>query len=204
MMEIKERIIKEATQMFATMGVKSVRMDDIAAECGISKRTIYELFSSREELMQECMEYYMNSMRDDMAACTNGAENVIDMCYRVCNECDQMRAVNARLVMELKKFYPSILRELVAWHHKDVIDATIEKLRGGVAEGLILDSVNIEYFAHVITGYSFGVALLDSGIGSEGKVMLGGQMPNAMMIMLRGMATEKGRRYIDEKILKIA
>ena len=47
-MEIKERVITEATRMFSEMGIKSVRMDDIAVACGISKRTLYENFADRK------------------------------------------------------------------------------------------------------------------------------------------------------------
>ena len=52
-MEIKERVITEATRMFSEMGIKSVRMDDIAVACGISKRTLYENFADREDLVRQ-------------------------------------------------------------------------------------------------------------------------------------------------------
>ena len=47
----RERIIEHAMEMFATQGIKSVRMDDIASQLGMSKRTLYELFGDKEELL---------------------------------------------------------------------------------------------------------------------------------------------------------
>ena len=47
-MDQKERIIEQAMQMFVSQGIKSVRMDDIAQQLGVSKRTLYELFGDKE------------------------------------------------------------------------------------------------------------------------------------------------------------
>lgn len=55
-MDQKERIIEQAMQMFVTQGIKSVRMDDIAQQLGVSKRTLYELFGDKEGLLYLAME----------------------------------------------------------------------------------------------------------------------------------------------------
>ncbi len=49
--DLRERIVMEATILFQAQGVKQVRMDDIARELSISKKTLYELFSDKEELL---------------------------------------------------------------------------------------------------------------------------------------------------------
>lgn len=59
----KERIIDQAMQMFATQGIKSVRMDDIAQHLGVSKRTLYELFGDKEGLLYLAMERYFQRDR---------------------------------------------------------------------------------------------------------------------------------------------
>ena len=50
-MDQKERIIEQAMHMFVSQGIKSVRMDDIAQQLGVSKRTLYELFGDKEGLL---------------------------------------------------------------------------------------------------------------------------------------------------------
>ena len=47
-MDQKERIIEQAMHMFVSQGIKSVRMDDIAQQLRVSKRTLYELFGDKE------------------------------------------------------------------------------------------------------------------------------------------------------------
>ena len=54
-LELRERIIDTALNSFATHGIKSITMDDIAAALGISKRTLYEVFSDKETLLMECL-----------------------------------------------------------------------------------------------------------------------------------------------------
>ena len=58
-MELKERIVDTALRLFTDLGIKSVRMDDIASVCGISKRTLYEQFTDREHLVRQAIETYV-------------------------------------------------------------------------------------------------------------------------------------------------
>ena len=53
--ELRERIIMTATEAFTLKGIKCITMDDIAAALGISKRTLYEVFSDKESLLKECI-----------------------------------------------------------------------------------------------------------------------------------------------------
>lgn len=53
--ELQQRIIKQATRMFLCNGIKSVTMDMIASQLGISKRTLYENFKEKNELLLACL-----------------------------------------------------------------------------------------------------------------------------------------------------
>ncbi len=55
-MELKERIIEETSKLFFQNGIKSMTMSDIASHLGISKRTLYEVFKDKEDLLEECFE----------------------------------------------------------------------------------------------------------------------------------------------------
>ncbi len=57
---LRARVIKKASQEFIKKGIKSVRMDDIAALLTISKRTLYEIFNNKEELLYDCVIYLHN------------------------------------------------------------------------------------------------------------------------------------------------
>ena len=67
-MDQKERIIEQAMHMFVSQGIKSVRMDDIAQQLGVSKRTLYELFGDKEGLLYLAMDRYFEKKRIERAA----------------------------------------------------------------------------------------------------------------------------------------
>ena len=58
-MSQKEYIIERTSQMFVASGIKAVRMDDIAQTLGVSKRTLYEMFGDKEELLYLCMTHFL-------------------------------------------------------------------------------------------------------------------------------------------------
>lgn len=68
-MDQKERIIEQAMHMFVSQGIKSVRMDDIAQQLGVSKRTLYELFGDKEGLLYLAMDRYFEKKRSSAPRC---------------------------------------------------------------------------------------------------------------------------------------
>ena len=72
----KERIIDQAMHMFVSQGIKSVRMDDIAQQLGVSKRTLYELFGDKEGLLYLAMDRYFEKKRIERA--DQGADRAAD------------------------------------------------------------------------------------------------------------------------------
>ena len=74
-MDQKERIIEQAMHMFVSQGIKSVRMDDIAQQLGVSKRTLYELFGDKEGLLYLAMDRYFEKKRIERAAVCGGVDS---------------------------------------------------------------------------------------------------------------------------------
>ena len=58
---IKQRIIEEASELFAKMGIKRLTMGDLAKHLGVSKRTIYENFKDKEELLIACIDNFIEN-----------------------------------------------------------------------------------------------------------------------------------------------
>jgi AcrR family transcriptional regulator len=68
-MEVKRRIIEQASNMFFRYGIRTITMDEIAESLGISKRTLYESFATKEDLLKECIEFQHSEnlkMRDEV------------------------------------------------------------------------------------------------------------------------------------------
>ena len=81
--ELQQRIIKQATRMFFCNGIKSVTMDMIASQLGISKRTLYENFKEKNELLLACLENQEMEKRARLEVYLTNRKNVIDLLLNV-------------------------------------------------------------------------------------------------------------------------
>lgn len=81
--ELQQRIIKQATRMFLCNGIKSVTMDMIASQLGISKRTLYENFKKKNELLLACLESQEMERRARLEVYFANRKNVIDLLLNV-------------------------------------------------------------------------------------------------------------------------
>lgn len=196
--------------MFHKAGIKSVRMDDIAAVCGISKRTLYENFADREDLIRQSMKYHMEMMEAVSREKRENSHNVLEE-FRDIFACGaDFRQSYARLIKDLLRFYPHVFNEFMEEHHDKLIETNRQRFERGIREGLILDSIDTGFMARILTSYLYGLKkdlkdydflwLDDPSGGREG----GEPFYYAIVYFFRGLATEKGRKYIDENILNIA
>lgn len=107
--ELKMRIVDTAAQAFKRLGIKAVHMDDIAGALSISKRTLYELFGDKEQLLLKVFSFYRQRVNQDMQELTFRADNVLEVVLtfyeRKVNELCQ---VNPLFFRDLRK-YPKVL-----------------------------------------------------------------------------------------------
>lgn len=205
-MEIKERVITEATRMFSEMGIKSVRMDDIAVACGISKRTLYENFADREDLVRQSIYYHLRRHEEEMLGQMKAASNVIDEFWIMFGHSSEFRASTKLVVLDLIKYYPQIFDEVMRNHYETIVRNNEQRLRKGIEQGLFLRCIDTELMARSLTRYLYGLHRDFSDVVISAHVDDNKPEPRplqlAIMFFLRGITTEKGREYIDGNILK--
>ena len=205
-MELKERIIKEATRMFVESGIKSVRMDDVATACGISKRTLYEIFEDREDFIRQSLCHNLEQQKNVLDTRLEHAANVLDEFKIIFDYGPELRKSIRNIAADLMKFYPEIFDEIMRSHHETVVSDTEQRLRRGIEQGLFLRSIDTEFVARSLMSYLFGLhqdmkSLATSNRLSDSNSEL--MLQSAIMYFLRGLTTEKGCRYMDENILKL-
>ena len=104
---VKEHIVLAAAKSFAQKGVKTVRMDDIAAGLSISKRTLYELFHDKEDLLLDVMKLHREEMQEYMTQVASKAENVLEVLLKFFQRSAQdFQNTN-------RKFFEDIVRAMV-------------------------------------------------------------------------------------------
>uniref|UniRef100_UPI0040561B9C TetR/AcrR family transcriptional regulator n=1 Tax=Alistipes sp. TaxID=1872444 RepID=UPI0040561B9C len=199
MAEIKgqrEWIIGRAAKMFLRLGVKAVRMDDIAHELGISKRTLYELFNDKEELIFLAMKHlYEERMTKHKAICTK-AENELAGMFFVMDEIFKQGEKHQRLSTNLKRFYPKIYEQLL----KEGREANMIGLRTmigrGIEKGYFLKEMNIEITIGIFNAVSQSIQKNEEHILPEG-ITPRQAFIQVLNTLFRGISTPEGIALID-------
>jgi AcrR family transcriptional regulator len=192
----KERIVREAAGMFLEEGIKSVRMDDIAVRLGISKRTLYEMFSDKNDLLEQSMAYDIDRRRREIEEQTKGAENIFEEIFAILGymKHDERRRV---LVVNLRKFYPEIHRRLEEEAHR-YSDRKFDRLLDcGMEQGLLLPDLN-KGLALITLTYTM-TALFDHKhhLLKHDGVSIQMAFEYVVVNFFRGLATHKGIEVID-------
>ena len=145
-MEIKKQdIIADAYNQFRLYGFKSVTMDDLARTIGISKKTLYELFKDKDELVLECIKYMLNDNQAQTEKALKNSINAIDQAINILMIMEKMiRGMNPVCYLDLQRFYPSAAKYLN--DHKDsfMFQCISDNLKQGIQEGFYREDIDIE------------------------------------------------------------
>ncbi len=144
-MDYRQRIIEEAAEMFRTYGIRAVTMDMLANRMGISKRTIYEVFSDKEELLQGVLKMMTVMQRDLMNEIMNESDNVIEAVYKVL---DKMRShfqnMSPAFQLDMKKYHLDLMKKLGSQSELPYNRNNTEFLLRGIKEGIFREDIDVE------------------------------------------------------------
>ncbi|MEG0808054.1 MAG: TetR/AcrR family transcriptional regulator [Alistipes sp.] len=196
-MDQRERIIEQAMQMFVAQGIKSVRMDDIAQQLGVSKRTLYELFGDKEGLLYLAMVCYSdrNGLRWERMCV--GAVNVLEAMFIVLRDVLAQSEVTNRILDTLRKFHPAVYDKLMHEGSEKSRSSVRTMLEQGIAEGLFINNFNIDLFISMLF-YTATALVRRSGI-----VLPEGLSEQEAFIQIvsnsfRGISTARGLQLVDD------
>ena len=141
----KERILAKASKLFLQFGIRSVSMDDIATALGVSKKTIYQFFADKDELVGEVIKVIIGESHQCCERDRTIAENAVDELFKSMEMVGEMfRTMNPAVLHDLKKYHP-VAFGIFDKHKNDYIYNVIrENLVWGIKEELYRPDLNIE------------------------------------------------------------
>lgn len=196
-MDIRDRIIEVSTELFLQNGCKSITMDDVAKENGISKRTLYEHFSDKSQLLEECIEFMKVQMKDYSMELEKESENVLDLLFKIhSSQSDLIINLKINFFQELRKYYYDLYKktvENVMVYHMERINEYIEK---GQKEGYIINNIDNKIVSKVVIEISH--LLENSDVFPVKEYRRKELFKEVVIFYFRGIATDKGIKAIDE------
>ena len=196
----REVVIKRAAEMIAELGVKSLRVDDLAHDLAVSKRTLYEMFGDKEELLYHSIKYLFQKEADEIQSSVAGTQLGIPALLEIFDAMMARSAVRKRIMENLSKFYPELYERIMTENRDYGLAVLREKLNALVAEGLISEMVNIDlsitmfYYTSMGLMRRHGRLVLPNGVTEQDAFRY------TIVNFFRGIATVKGVEQIDAYI----
>lgn len=144
-MEVKDYIIDEADKIFCQYGFKSVTMDDIAKHLGISKKTIYQNFKDKNELINILIRDRIVNQNLQMNRCLAASENAVQELYMGMQDMDYfLTTMNPMLFYDLQKYHQEAWKNFTSYKEKNLARTISANLERGKKEGYYRDDLNVE------------------------------------------------------------
>jgi AcrR family transcriptional regulator len=196
---MKEIILDKATEMFLNLGFKSVTMDDLATEVGISKKTIYTHYENKTKLVQECTTRLFNKINEGIDTICAMGKNPIEELYDIKNYVIfHLKDEKSSPQYQLQKYYPKISRHLRAKQYELMQKCTINNIKRGLEMGIYREDLNIDFVSRIyISGTS---SIQDPEIFPQTTFPAEQLKGFFLEYHLRGIVTPKGRKILNEII----
>jgi AcrR family transcriptional regulator len=201
-MELKDRIIEEASTLFLNKGVKSMTMSDIANELGISKRTLYEVFRDQDELLETCVYAHLKKADHEMEVLAANSENVIDTLMRIYEKhLWEVKNVHKSVIHDLKKYHSPIYKKIEC-KQKEGIYIFMPLFIKGMEQGLIRKDVNFEILIWLLKAQF--KALMDDEFIPTDKYSTSEFIRAIILNFIRGISTPLGNQEVEKMMANFA
>ena len=197
-MSKREIVIKRAAEMIAELGVKSLRVDDLARDLGVSKRTLYEMFGDKEELLYHSIKHLLQGEASEVATSFLHKHTGIPSLFEVFDAMMERGATRKRVMENLAKFYPMLYERVMIENRDYGLSVLRQKLIALVEEGLISEMVNIDLSITMFYYTSMGLMRRNGRLVLPNGVTEQDAFRYTIVNFFRGIATLKGVEQIDE------
>jgi len=198
----KLEIVKRVWELYREFGIRSVTMDDVVHEMGISKKTLYQYFSDKTELVMAVMDNVYNKRKSEMIEVLLGKENAIEEMLTFYGL--QLRIIREHtptLIYDLKKYYPEIHEKVSKRKRQNIYDSVLQNLRRGKSEGLFRADLNEEILARL--NLMRIEAIMSSGIFSDEEIIAPHFFKEIFTYHMYGIVNNKGREILEQNIDKL-
>lgn len=195
---LRERILNKAGAKFYQYGIKSVSMSDLASSLGISKRTLYENFKDKEEILRLYLESMGEKKTNKVKELMAQSDNIIEVFLFFIDYHKNVDLPSIKFYQDIEKYYPAIHQLILADIEQNKI-LLKEYLKQGIANGYIREGLNVEVAAFLVeeSNYTFmRASYIEKPTFSFQDLFF-----TMMVNFIRGISTPKGIEIID-KFLK--
>ena len=178
-------------------GIRSVSMDDIANNLGMSKKTLYQYFADKDELVEAVVERHINMVEGDCINCQRQATDAIHEIFLTMKHImEEFKNMNPMLLYDLEKFHFKAYQRFKDYKDKFLLEVIQKNIEWGIKDGLYRPDLNID----VLSKYRIESIMIPFNVAvfPPGKYNLA--MTSEIMIdnFTYGLASIKGHKLIQK------
>lgn len=198
----KLHILKNVGKLYLRFGIRSVTMDDVASEFGISKKTLYQYFNDKADLVSQVLDYYLENPIFDLNDHVNG--NPIDGFFALRSHIiNILKYFNNNIEFDLKKQYPELYKRVHRAKRERIFVSTVNNLKKGIQTGLFRDDLDVELIAKLQVGRMLFTLNPDFEIFTEGEIVSIDLFDKVTEYHMAAICTPKGMEYYKKQLNKI-
>ena len=196
-LEIRESILEASYMLFHRYGIRSVSMDDIARELTISKKTIYQYFKDKDDLVSTVTARHMDMERQEMAEIENSSVDAIDELAKI-SVClrKNLKDLNPSLLFDLKKYHRKAWDVWTTFKNEFIKNNIVENLNKGIRDGFYRREIDVEALA--IFRVEQVQMTFDDNVYPKEKFDLTELQVQLFDHFVYGILTDKGRKLYKE------
>ena len=202
-MQVRERTITDRTrEIFMKYGIRSVSMDDISRELGISKKTLYQHFLNKSDLVRRVLQCSQDEFEQKIDSIINGEHNAIDDLLEISLIIgDHMKEVNVAVNFDLQKYYPELHREFLEKKRSFASRYLKENVEKGKREKLYRSDLNGELISKLYVQKIED--LHDPNFYERENISFAEVFQVMFENHIRGIANDQGIKYFEERKKKL-
>ena len=193
-----DELISKISNLFIKYGIKTIVMDDIARELGISKKTLYEYFENKADILIKVVQHILIIEFTELDKLINKKINAVDQLQVIATyTINTLLKVNPVLPYQLQKYYPLVSLKLISQRREFIQTRIKQNFSSGIEQGLYRDNFNAEilavYYSNFLNNKCIKLFVEECYVDYDSLIR------TILIISLRGIATSKGLEYIEGK-----
>jgi TetR/AcrR family transcriptional regulator, cholesterol catabolism regulator len=196
-MEVKERILGKATDLFMRYGIRSITMDEIATQLGISKKTIYQFFTDKDDMVQAVIDREIKKNELDCEEYREQAADAIHQVFLSLEGLEEMlKYTNPLMLYDLEKHHPRSYKKLKEYKYNFLYRIIMDNLQWGMTEKLYRNDINFD----IVTKHRIESAFLvfNTDLFPHSRYKISEVNYELSMLFLHGIVSAEGKKLIEK------
>lgn len=197
----KIQILTKSLELFKVYGIKSVSMDDISSQMGMSKKTLYNFFKDKKELVSEVLNYDFDLISQRAESTFVIQENAVDQILALIDFMQEVHATHSHtMVFDLQKYFPEEFRDMQLKRRERFFNFHNINIQLGISQGIYRENLDIKMVPKIIILLSEKV--MDNDLFTYDEVCDPNFIKELMQYHLHGIVNDKGFKYLNKRLTK--